>query len=602
MNENYNTPNSGCCGRPMAYAPENKCNYNDCCINEYPYKMKACIKNKQPDCEAQAVIPSITVETVDGITNLANCLVHVTSTNTTYYVDDKHRIMITWAGPVNIPGYDMEHNPNHFKNQIVTDTEAKIAAIYDNNGIGYVFGIEFGEVQEAVDNKINEMVESGELQRLVDVPATDSTIGGVIVKDGLSVASDGSISVKAGTGITVDENGVSETPYEDYLDISVHEYDYSYDETETTTHVVYSIIPAEYKPKIVMSDPNNPNTRKVSSDFDYMYKPTLMVNFGPWHTGTNEYTYGPLIVDSSIKVQNNLGEGDDWSRTTMGITADGELRSINGSVAANQINLPYACRVWRTLYNDGVVEPDIDGVTHNPRTIVAQDYDGNYLVAVCGGRTEGDTGMTGVDEVRFVMHDMNFNAKVIFNPDGGGSSNLLLHGIRQNKLVNGENRACPNWLVWSSPTAKHDGLFENQSINNQANIDYAVGDRADRRGVLLSRDYIAENFVTSDRVDAKAQCRVMFPNPRAVIYNLEFSITGEEELPANTKIFTNLPWTSGNYYVCGLNRSDNVMVPFMIRSENAGGVRFSSIENRVPLTPGKLYDFNQVFWLINDQY
>ena len=160
----------GCCGRPMHYDATPKCNYNSCCMNEYAYKQKACIRNKQPDCEAQAVIPSITVETVDGITNLANCLVHVTSTNTTYYVDDKHRIMITWAGPVNIPGYDMEGNPEGFKDQIVTDTEAGIAVIYDKNGIGYTFGIQEGlDLQEEVNNKLDEMAESGQLGDIIGV-------------------------------------------------------------------------------------------------------------------------------------------------------------------------------------------------------------------------------------------------------------------------------------------------------------------------------------------------------------------------------------------------------------------------------------------------
>lgn len=102
MNDNYNTPNSGCCGRPFPTAPANKCNYNNCCMNEYKYTMPACIRNKQPDCAAQAVIPSVTVETVDGLTNLANCFVHVTSINTTYYVDDKHRPMMVWAGGVEV--------------------------------------------------------------------------------------------------------------------------------------------------------------------------------------------------------------------------------------------------------------------------------------------------------------------------------------------------------------------------------------------------------------------------------------------------------------------------------------------------------------------
>ena len=90
------------CGRPFHYAQAPKCNYNSCCLNEYHYTMPACIRNKQPDCMAKAVIPSITVETADGITNLANCFVHVTRTNTTFYIDDKHRPMIIWAGNVEV--------------------------------------------------------------------------------------------------------------------------------------------------------------------------------------------------------------------------------------------------------------------------------------------------------------------------------------------------------------------------------------------------------------------------------------------------------------------------------------------------------------------
>ena len=144
MNENYNTPNSGCCGRPMHYDATPKCNYTSCCMNDYAYKQKACIRNKQPDCEAQAVIPSITVETVDGITNLANCFVHVSSTNTTYYVDDKHRIMITWAGPVEIDGYDVSSNPLNLRSQtLYTDIGGTYSEIYfDKNGEPHLMGEE----------------------------------------------------------------------------------------------------------------------------------------------------------------------------------------------------------------------------------------------------------------------------------------------------------------------------------------------------------------------------------------------------------------------------------------------------------------------------
>ena len=76
------------------------CNFCDSCFEEYKYTMPACIRNQAPDCKAKAVIPSVTTQTVDGLTNLANCFVHVTDINTTFYVDDKHRPMIIWAGNV----------------------------------------------------------------------------------------------------------------------------------------------------------------------------------------------------------------------------------------------------------------------------------------------------------------------------------------------------------------------------------------------------------------------------------------------------------------------------------------------------------------------
>ena len=87
------------CGRPF---PKNtgcgcSCNFG---LGEYRYNVKGCIRNKNPECPYNAVIASVTIETIDGISKLADCFVHVTSINTTFYIDDKHRIMTIWAGPV----------------------------------------------------------------------------------------------------------------------------------------------------------------------------------------------------------------------------------------------------------------------------------------------------------------------------------------------------------------------------------------------------------------------------------------------------------------------------------------------------------------------
>lgn len=183
VEEKYNTPNSSCCGRPMHYAQEPQCNYTDACMDEYCCPKLASIEAGEPDCKNKAVIPSVTVESVEGITNLANCLVHVNDINTTFYVDDKHRVMITWAGPVNIPGYDMKNNPNGYRDQIVTDVENEIAVIYDKHGNGYLFGITPENLQEAVDEKLDEMAANGTLEAIIATYIDDMIHGFDTVAD-----------------------------------------------------------------------------------------------------------------------------------------------------------------------------------------------------------------------------------------------------------------------------------------------------------------------------------------------------------------------------------------------------------------------------------
>lgn len=120
------------------------CKHSFSTVTEYPCTQPACFKTKRPDCLATAVIPSITVENVDGITTLANCLVHVTSINTTFYIDDKHRIMLVWAGPVEIDVYDIEANENNLRSQtLYTTISGEYTEVYfDKQGVGHVMAKE----------------------------------------------------------------------------------------------------------------------------------------------------------------------------------------------------------------------------------------------------------------------------------------------------------------------------------------------------------------------------------------------------------------------------------------------------------------------------
>ena len=82
----------------------------------------------------QAVIPSVVVEDASGLKNLADCFVHVANINTTFYIDDKHRSIIVWAGPVEINGYDYENNPLNLRSQVVYDFENNIAIYFSKSG------------------------------------------------------------------------------------------------------------------------------------------------------------------------------------------------------------------------------------------------------------------------------------------------------------------------------------------------------------------------------------------------------------------------------------------------------------------------------------
>lgn len=81
-----------------------------------------------------AVIPAVVVENIDGIKQLADCFVHVISINTTFYIDDKHRMIITWAGPVESDDYDYINNPLKLRSQVVYDFANNRAVYYNKVG------------------------------------------------------------------------------------------------------------------------------------------------------------------------------------------------------------------------------------------------------------------------------------------------------------------------------------------------------------------------------------------------------------------------------------------------------------------------------------
>lgn len=141
------------CGRPWPKTSPNPC---PCACPtgtaEYGKKVAGCIRNKNPECPYNAVIPSVTVETIDGLRNLRDAFVHVSNINTTFYIDDKGRMMITWAGPVEVDEYDYRANPLNLRAQMLYTTEgsANLVIYYDKEGNYQILGISDLEVDDSL--------------------------------------------------------------------------------------------------------------------------------------------------------------------------------------------------------------------------------------------------------------------------------------------------------------------------------------------------------------------------------------------------------------------------------------------------------------------
>jgi len=103
-------------------------------FNEYNGPVPGRIKEGRPGCPFIATIPTLTVENIAHIKDLANCFVHVANINTTYYIDDKRRMIITWAGPLEIDNYSASTNPLNLRSQICYDFANNKAYYFDRSG------------------------------------------------------------------------------------------------------------------------------------------------------------------------------------------------------------------------------------------------------------------------------------------------------------------------------------------------------------------------------------------------------------------------------------------------------------------------------------
>lgn len=140
MNDETYTPCTKC-GRPMAYCKGQCCGQpKGCSCQEYGPMKAGCLREIEPSCPYQAVIPTLTVEDKSNLKDLADCFVHVSNINTTFYIDDKHRMIVTWAGPVEYDNYDLDANSLGLRSQFLIDHANDLMAYYTKTGEYQIIG------------------------------------------------------------------------------------------------------------------------------------------------------------------------------------------------------------------------------------------------------------------------------------------------------------------------------------------------------------------------------------------------------------------------------------------------------------------------------
>lgn len=243
-----------------------------------------------------------------------------------------------------------------------------------------------------------------------------------------------------------------------------------YTGTAGTTTVWYAIIPAEYKPRLVLAN-DTVNTVEEPQKLGGRETATIAVNAGLFSTATSE-TRGYIINNSEVIKDTNYTAGS--SSQYLYMESNGTLKAVSENVTINQLsalNPVWAFHGWYPVVQDGVDLSDArDNTSGMPRTFVGQDTSGNYIVFVASGRMDNEAGFSMKDGVEFCPA-VGFTPYILYNLDGGGSSAFVYKGVRVSEIVEGENRPVANFLVWGKDPAKLPDSAAAASVASGENID-----------------------------------------------------------------------------------------------------------------------------------
>lgn len=309
-------------------------------------------------------------------------------------------------------------------------------------------------LNESVVNRLNELLDDGTLEGLINevllkdindkVDDIESQLDTVITDVIQTIANEMENvnqtinDFQNETLLELNKIDMSKIDLEGFYKLNTKTYR---DELSNTTYHI-SIIP--------LKDENN-NTIKLKHDFtsdsypsfsirtvresSYLKKASLSMNASPYSVNTGKVV--GLVIKNGEIIQNESMEDYNY---ILAFNEENNMKSFppntNPDIIINQ-GFTQAITGFiplienSTSVSDGIINTRDIFSEYHPRSVIAQNSQGNVVFFVSEGRAIGENGMTAKDVIRVLLsHGMTF----AFMLDGGGSSQLTLYHSIVNRL------------------------------------------------------------------------------------------------------------------------------------------------------------------------
>lgn len=229
-----------------------------------------------------------------------------------------------------------------------------------------------------------------------------------------------------------------------------------------STDIYYAIIPSTSKPTLCLAN-GTADTTEHEIDAAFRTKSDILINAGVFNASTGA-AVGPVIVNGEVVKNAADSASGALDHSILYMTTDGVLNATaDSAITASDLlqqepDIVWAVTAFQAIVRDGTVVVEQD-TTYHPRSIIAQDANGNYLVMSCGGRTKTQVGITPYDAYEFML-SIGFTPYFAFNMDGGASVGLTAMGIRDVPLVDNTHRKQANFIAFKLGNAVNERDFD----------------------------------------------------------------------------------------------------------------------------------------------